>query len=308
MDTNIWGEKVLDSKDYDDKSSVLYNSGVLNKNVLNTYDTAGDIDNLDGGYYYKTDGEFLGKEGKSQNVFLADNRIIEDVYDKNNKKIGERNKYINPKPLNIKDEFLVQNAATTYAEGSYPYGYKDMTELSKEALTIAGIHYKYSQIKAYGATSPEAKRFQALSEKKRNGGYTQICISSVIQSILGQDLTKGSTHWDGVDVLCGRSSYGWDATKHLKQKPEGKYKGISDPNGIADEFYNRWKNHLEYMISLPTINDKIKADFKLKYEHLKPLNIYSPEYDDKNNLKYQPLYEIRVVYALTIFYKKLNFK
>lgn len=307
MDTNIWGEEVLDSKDYYDESSVLFNSEVLNSDVFNNSTNRGDIDNLEGGYYYKVDGEFLGREGKSQNVFLADDKILEDIIDEKGKKIGERIKFINSKPLYIENAFLVQNAATTYAEGSQPYGYRDVSELTNEALTISRIHFKYPHIKAYGATAPEAKRFKSLSEKKRNGGFTQIYVSSVIQSVLGTDITNGSTHWDGVDVLCGRASYGWDASKHQKQKPEGKFKGISDPNGLASDFYNKWKMHLEYMLSLPNLNETVRNDFKIKYDHLKPLELYSPEYDENEKLKFQPLYEIRATYALSLFYKKIRF-
>ncbi|HRP90433.1 MAG TPA: hypothetical protein PKX92_10380 [Edaphocola sp.] len=308
MGTNIFAnnDTPLDSYNPNDPYSAISREAISD-NVLQA-DGGGNTDNLEGGYYYKVDGEYLGKEGRSQNVFLADKKIVEDVYDKSNKKVGEKIKYINPKPLNVKNSFLVKKAATTFAEGSQPYGYKDMIELSREAFTISRIHYNYPHIKAYGETAPEAKRFEILSEEKRNGGYTQICIGSVIQSILGQDITNGSTHWDGADILCGRGSYGWDATKHQKQKPEGNYKGISDPNELANDFYNKWKNHLEHMLSLPNLNKNVKADFQAKYNHLKPLNLYVPEYDDKGKLKYQPLYEIRTTYALTLFYKKINFK
>lgn len=83
MGKNIWGEDLLDSKDPNDENSVI-SRDAISGNLLDT-ESVGNTDNLQGGYYYKVDGEYLGKEGKSQNVFLAE-RVVEDKYDSNNKK------------------------------------------------------------------------------------------------------------------------------------------------------------------------------------------------------------------------------
>ena len=72
MDTNIWGETVLDSKDYYDKSSVL-SRVALRGNVVekDRAETATETKNV----FYTQEGEFLGYDDTdSGKVYISVNR------------------------------------------------------------------------------------------------------------------------------------------------------------------------------------------------------------------------------------------
>lgn len=300
---NILSKKILNGED---------NSDVLSSVLADSNDN-GDTDNIEGGYYYKITGIFLDKIGNSQNVYLADNIILQEkknekgviLKDTNGKPILIK-KIINPKALNIKYNLFVEKAGTIYTEGSYQYGFKNINQLVLEAFAIAESHVQHPEITAFGKNKPSTKQFMITEPKKRNQNIDYIYISAVIHGIL-KDTNAGenSTHWDGADVLCGMARYNWEAEKHQKQKAEGKFKGISDPENLADTFYNTWKTHLEDYIANGK-NPNVKADYQAKLDHLEPLGIYEVELDENGKAKYLPLYEIRATYALSLFYKKLN--
>lgn len=209
METNIWGEDILDSKDYYDEGSVLFSDYLFDSSVLKTLDINGEVDNLEGGYYYGVNGEFLGKEGNSRNVFLA-NRVLKDIYDENNKIVGKEIVYINKTLLSI------NHADFTYCAGVILQEGKDYEELlfiahtanneakfqSKSLKTILSSSYstvpkekkKVIIDKEDSKVKSETERKQLQLEK-----YARKAIIDVFNN--GQDVSNGSQRWDGIDFI-----------------------------------------------------------------------------------------------------------
>lgn len=315
-DGEYYPDNVLDSKDPNDPKSVLYTTAVVRQN---------NEKGLSGCVFYALDGTWLGKIGNNTQVYVVSEKIItakqgteniiknlpqiSSALTKNEWReqgIKNLNWYIsNSVNLGISDEKLLEISATSFAESSSPYGIDDKNEI----YAIAYVHKSFPNHTAYGKGTDEYSRFLRLNPEKRNVKFYQVCIGAVINAFLnGEDKSNGASHWDGIDILCGRASYDWKPLNHPKQRAEGKYKGISDPKNLASVYYDRVKEYLDKKISSPTLNEDLRNDFKAKRQHLKKLHVYSEKYinNDNNELKFLPLYEIRATYALTIFYKKLK--
>lgn len=209
MDTNIWGEDVLDSKDYYDEGSVLYNPTVLEKSVLNLYQDEGNIDNLEGGYYYKVDGEFLGKEGNSQNIYLAD-KIVRDKYDENNKFVGKEIIYTNKKLLYIPHRDFTYCAGVILKEGK---DYEELLFIAHTTNNEANYQNKsLKQILASGYSRvPKSEKIPIIDKEdsqaktaseKRQLQFEKFARRAIIDVYNGgNDVSNGSQRWDGIDFI-----------------------------------------------------------------------------------------------------------
>lgn len=207
MENNdITNTGVLDSYNMADSNSVISNEST--NNVLYN-SNEGEIDNLEGGYYYSINGEYLGKEGKSSNVYIAES-LVEEIKDDNEKSIGFKTTYINKKLLKInhynftycsgvisnegsKFEELLFIAHTANNEANYKkISLKEI--LSSKYSTVPNS--KKTPIKDDLITEANSKSEKKLIELHNNARKAIIDVYNG-----GVDVSNGSQRWDGIDFI-----------------------------------------------------------------------------------------------------------
>lgn len=208
MSKNIWGEEVLDKKNPADNSSVI-NNEVLKENALKSEGSEGSVDNLTGGYYYSIDGEYLGKEGESNNVFIAE-AVMEDIYDENGKLIKQEISFQN------KIQLLINHYDFTYCAGVILQEGKDYEELLFIAHTTNNeAKYNSKSLKttlSSGYSSVPSNKKKPILDKldkdaKTTTEKSQLVLDKYSRKAIidvlngGLDVSNGSQRWDGIDFI-----------------------------------------------------------------------------------------------------------
>lgn len=268
MGKNIWGEDLLDSKDPNDPYSVISREAVWG-NVLGNEGDSGNTDSLEGGYYYKVDGEYLGKEGKSQNVFLAE-RAVKDKYDSNNKKVGEEVSFINKKQLAVNHYDLTYCAGVILKEGK---DYEELLFIAHTANNEANFNSKSLQqtLSSSYSTVPKAQKKPLIdkldSQAKNQAEQKQLALEkSARRAIIdvyngGTDVSNGSQRWDGVDFIAwGLYHAPKEVSKNFRHSKFNQYGTIN----ISKEIFDKYKTNCGSQVSYKSKgweNPKVPGSF-----------------------------------------------
>lgn len=248
--------------------------------------------------YYTKDGAYLGGLENSTKVYLSS----QEDYDKakEGKKwsaINVESNLLKEKNKPISNTKLISLSATCYGECSLEYN----LDVKNELYAIAYVHFHHPENVAYGSDSAGAKAFKSKKAIERNNKTMQTAIGASINAFTnGNDFSNGADSWDGVDVLTGGSWNNWKQESHFRQRANGKYKGISDPQSMSPTFYASVKKALEDKIASPKVSANLKKDYQAKLNHLKKLIIY------EENKNFKPLFQVVATYAASIFYKTLK--
>ncbi len=234
-------------------------------------------DNSNKGYYYSIDGEYLGKEGESENVFLAKKKI-KDFFDENLNKKVKKEIFINKINLSIKHSEFRQKASTIYGESS-AYKLNNISEeFKKEIFAIASVHEINN--KAYGKTSDKAKEYLSLTPYDINKSkFKTLANAALINAkIKGRDYSNGAVMWDG------REQALYPETDN--RRSTGKFELHMNTMGwnIKDEHFQKWKNN-------------IGEEFQAPQQKKSPENYGN--YKNKGKMRL----ESTAVYLETIFWK-----
>jgi hypothetical protein len=200
-----------------------------------------DIDNLEGGYFYKNTGEYLDKIGNSENVYVADNieEKTRSLKDKNGNEIKDdkgklkTEKYkvpINPISLNIKHKLyqrisnvvLQEGLSTTYDEYLW-IAHTNNNNAKKKNITFSSlILSSYSSVKDKSELSDKMKISRA--------NFARAAVISVL--IGSKDPTGGAMLWDGADFL----AWGLNSPNGTPQNKLEEYKTIYISKNVFEVF------------------------------------------------------------------------
>ncbi|MEO7088616.1 MAG: RHS repeat-associated core domain-containing protein [Bacteroidia bacterium] len=156
-------------------------------------------------FYYKPNGQFIKRIGKSQQVFTADDVEVQKT------KTATVFVPINPRSLNINHSEFIKFAGTAYGESSVG----DKVYNKKEVWGIASAMLNYKKISgksviAYASSNPNAqfKIFSNTSDKARNGTFQQTAIAGAINALTdGVDYSNGGTNWAGNDIASPKEKW-----------------------------------------------------------------------------------------------------
>lgn len=263
MDTNIWGEDVLDSKDYYDENSVLFRDGledyVSNSNSVKQTKNA----------YYTQEGEFLGHDDQEKNkVYITTkgnyNFYLNNTIEPDNK-IDYDSLRKSSTVLNVSHTEFQNNSYLILHEGSCASNKNTLVWIA-HTVNNALNNKKYNRgIKTFnqliktGYSSASAKDKGKLLLTNKISYLANSARYAMIDVLLGNpDPTDGAYFWDGLDFI---SNYGGKTT--VLQHPKFKqYISIEIPRQTINEMISFWEidNHRKCV----NINAKIlKSSFEI---------------------------------------------
>lgn len=166
--------------------------------------------------YYTEDGKFVKRDDNNTNyVFVEETQLM-----------------INGSPISSND--FQNKASTIYAESSIGYGIAD----SHEMYAIASVYLRNN--KAFGQTSPLAKKFQSTALDEQTDGM-QMANAALINALQGgHDYSNGATQWDGAEQAMVPSKY-------MDEPSNGRFMYKMNTMGwsMTDDNYSSWKNSIE---------------------------------------------------------------
>lgn len=192
------------------------------------------------GYYYNENGEFLGKEGSSNKVYLA--KKYEKTKDTKTDKITI--KYQETQDLDIThDDF-------TYIGGiiKHEAGNNEITEL--KCISFASYNFSVAEKKtwrqvlasSYSSVPDKTGKQNGFIDNAENKTDSQKKSNNTRKAMIAvltkeTDLTKSATHWDGTDFLAwGTDENKYDSKTKIGHNKFKEYKFIEIPKDVYDSF------------------------------------------------------------------------
>lgn len=186
-----------------------------------------DLTGMDYGDFYNKQGQWLGSDGKTDDVVYKADKVTKDEK-------GIVTSAENSQKLSITHTAFQKQAAAVYGESSVGYGIT-----SKEEMFAIGSTHQRNKI-AYGVDNANAKTFLETSLEERSGGMANANAAIVNALIGGTDYSNGADQWDGAEQAMVP-----DANKDLASNGTYMYKMNVMGWSITDDHYKSWKTAIE---------------------------------------------------------------
>jgi len=254
--------KLITMKTKTTKDNATLNNPAPTPNIL----TEGD--NLKGGYYYTKEGEYLGNEGSSQNVFIA-TKVIKDIKDKTGKVTGKKITFTKKKQLNINHADFTYCAGVILTEGNE---YEEMLFIAHTTNNEAKFNnktMKYELSSSYSSTPTANKKpiLDKLDEQAKTKSEIQLLAKeknarkAIIDVYLGGvDVSNGSQRWDGADFLAWGLSHSPFKSTNNRHAKFAQFGTIKISKLLFDTFKNNIGSSISYA-SRKWENPKVKGSF-----------------------------------------------
>lgn len=133
---------------------------VTENNVAPNNGGGSNVDNLKGGFYYSKEGEYLGKEGTSQNVFVA-TKITKDIKVQSGNVTSKQITFEDKSQLNINHSDFTYCAGVIKTEGSE---YEEMLFIAHTTNNEAKFNNKTMkfELSSNYSTTPSSQKNQLL--------------------------------------------------------------------------------------------------------------------------------------------------
>jgi len=237
------------------------------------------------GYFYSTNGEFLGKESTSMKVYLA--KSYEKTKDPKTDKVTIKYKEVIDLEMSH-DDFCYIGGIIKHEAGK-----NDLTELKCIAFTsyneATGTKKTWRALLASSYSSVPSKDSQKLKDNTESKTDSQKKSNNTRKAMIAvltkeEDITKGATFWDGTDFLAwGTDENKFDSATKIGHNKFREYKFVEIPKEIYDTFLDANKN------ASRTYTMKVKHDTTKcsgKHEHVKKKNKDTGKEEDTGKIKY----------------------
>lgn len=196
------------------------------------------------GYFYSSNGEFLGKEGSSDKTFLA--KSYEKTKDAKTDKVTI--KYKETVDLDMThDDFCYVGGIIKHEAGK-----NDLTELkciafaSHNEATNTKKTWKSLLASSYSSVpNKDSQKLKDNTESKTDSDKKSDTTRKAMISVLTkeEDITNGATFWDGTDFLAwGTDENKFDSATKVGHNKFKEYKFIEIPKAVYDTFLDANKN------------------------------------------------------------------
>lgn len=278
METNIWGEDILDSKDYYDEGSVLYRNDLFDS--TDEIHTALNVNSKN--VFYTLGGEFLGYDNKNENNVYVTTKENYQYSLKNTEKPDYDGLRKHSTDLRISYTNFERKCSAVYGESSIGYG----IFVEEELYAIASVHIRNSV--AYGVNSALAKKFRNTPLLKRNSNREmKVAIAAFLNALLdGYDHSHGAKQWDGAEQAMIPAT-------DLQKPSNGRFMYKVNVMGwdIKDQHYYSWRTTIENKFGAGKFTAPQKQEALFNYGGMK----------NKGKIR---LFSVQQL-ALTIFWKEI---